>query len=901
MASNACKRWVINSPLLKQVFVAFYFVCSCLIAPAQLVLDQTQSAEQLVDSVLTGSGILPQNITFNGQPGSIINSQIAYFTSGYEVFGLERGIILATGNASVAVGPNNSSTAFIALAPGNQLNEEPDLQEIVAPAAIRDVAVLEFDFQALGDTLQLRYVFASEEYNDHTCSVYNDAFGFFISGPGITGSYTNQAKNVALIPGTNVPVAINTVNLGVAGQYGSDAVCNDVSPSWQSNSAYYVNNEGNTDPNTTQYDGYTVPMQIKIPVICGETYRIKIAVADAVDNKNDSAVLIEAQSLGSSAPLEATGLILNPQQDGAGLEGCSSLQLFISRRDSSQAETIFLRSSGLDNAAQILPGMPDQVDFMAGQGSMGLEIPLENDNELHGTRSFEIQVLKPASCGLDTAVFNLNYTIYDVDEMLVDYDAEIWLECTATGSVSITPTGGNPPYSITWDQEEYVGFEPEINPPSDTLLTAIVTDACDLHTQNIQIQVEREHYAPMIVTMPGEVLFDCFTPVQVTPVVSDGSGDRTYLWLLEGEPISNEAVLSHTLTAPGIIALQVEDRCVEMAAGSVMATYSMPAPTVWLGPDTTGNCAENMIVFPIVEGGYNPLSYKWFKNGSPVSTEALYTFQPQKTTNISLKVSDLCGRESEDAMLVFVFVPTLHANLPAVSTVCKGQALNLTAEVLGGYGRYSYDWVHSGGTSQSVSFIPQHDSEYLVVVTDECGQSASASTIVEIAEIEAHFEFDYYSLHNKLKNYSTPGCTYTWSYPDGSTSDLYDPPFEPEWGETAALMLHVENDMGCEDDMVRFYDPPMSVFIPSAFTPDGDGHNDFFKAEGDFISSFQLMVFDRWGNLVFETDDITKGWNGSGAPGSGYSATDEVYSYKYTARAWSGSVEERTGMVTLLR
>ncbi len=237
------------------------------------------------------------NITFNGNAPDIPNTQIGFFSGGSNIFGLESGIILATGQAQVAEGPNNLGSAYIVLPEGEELMIEPDLAQIIGPVAMRDVAKLEFDFLAQGDTLRFHFVFASEEYNEYTCSSYNDAFGFFISGPGITGNpnFENGAKNIALIPGTNVPVGINTVNQGFAGSAGSNSICNATSPNWAANSIYYVNNESNTNPNTTQFDGYTVSMEVKIAVICGEMYHIKIAIADALDDKNDSAVFLEAE------------------------------------------------------------------------------------------------------------------------------------------------------------------------------------------------------------------------------------------------------------------------------------------------------------------------------------------------------------------------------------------------------------------------------------------------------------------------------------------------------------------------------------------------------------------------------------------------------------------------------
>ena len=316
---------------------------------AQFGVHEGLSPENLVGNVLLGPGVEVFDIQFNGGDPGTPNVQMAGFSGGGATFGLESGIILATGGAAVAEGPNDYPSAHIPLAPGTSLHEEPDLEFITSPAAIRDAAVLSFSFVAQGDMLSFRYVFASEEYNEYTCSVYNDVFGFFISGPGITpdGPFENGARNLALIPGTNVPVAINTVNQGFEGSFGSPLVCHMQNPDWEQHSQYYVNNENVPVPYDTQFDGFTHPFIVEVPVICGETYHIKLAIADYVDAFYDSAVFLESGSF--TATGEPGGISLVP---GIGIsgdtltEGCPAEFLIQRNGDISTAATFDLMVSG---------------------------------------------------------------------------------------------------------------------------------------------------------------------------------------------------------------------------------------------------------------------------------------------------------------------------------------------------------------------------------------------------------------------------------------------------------------------------------------------------------------------------------------------------------------------------
>src|SRR5690606_1780277 len=107
--------------------------------------------------------------------------------------------------------------------------------------------ILEFDFVPNGDSLMFRYVFASKEYPGYTCSSFNDAFGFFISGPGINGPFSNNAINIALIPGTDVPVAINTLNSGTPSGGNLASTCFNANPDWVEHSMYFVENGDEPD------------------------------------------------------------------------------------------------------------------------------------------------------------------------------------------------------------------------------------------------------------------------------------------------------------------------------------------------------------------------------------------------------------------------------------------------------------------------------------------------------------------------------------------------------------------------------------------------------------------------------------------------------------------------------
>lgn len=271
---------------------------------AQLMVSNTvQTPAQLVSDVLVDASVVPDNITFNGSALSAnqVRSQAAFFNTNFNGtnLGIQSGVLLATGNAQVAIGPNNSGNASQPPAPGHAIVGDPDLQLLAPGNSIDNTTILEFDFVASGTELNFDYVFASEEYPEFANTSYNDVFGFFLSGPGISGPFSNNAKNIALIPGSTTPISINNVNNGQT----NNGPCD--------NCAYYVNNGTGSTPavNTTiQYDGFTTVLRASSSLICGQTYHIKLAIANVGDGSYDSAVFLKDFRIAPLKLLDGVGL-----------------------------------------------------------------------------------------------------------------------------------------------------------------------------------------------------------------------------------------------------------------------------------------------------------------------------------------------------------------------------------------------------------------------------------------------------------------------------------------------------------------------------------------------------------------------------------------------------------------
>jgi uncharacterized repeat protein (TIGR01451 family) len=260
--------------------------------------DTTLTPTALAQS-LVGAGVAISNVQYRGALRAA-----GTFTSSSNVLGFTNGIVLSSGSAHNVEGTNCED----GLSVDNGEPGDPDLNTIVGTGNItNDAAVLEFDFVPTSSTISFQYVFASEEYPDYI-GEFNDVFGFFLTAPG------GSPVNLALIPGTNLPVSINNVN---------DGNPDDDPPIPPTNSQFYVNNQvyfvagQPLPPVDAEPNGLTTVLTAQATVTPGLTYHIKLAVADANDFALDSNVFVQAGSLSSTAvTANPTSLTFGNQAQG---------------------------------------------------------------------------------------------------------------------------------------------------------------------------------------------------------------------------------------------------------------------------------------------------------------------------------------------------------------------------------------------------------------------------------------------------------------------------------------------------------------------------------------------------------------------------------------------------------
>lgn len=290
------------------------FCCSSLCAQINI---GSPDIEDWVKRSFGGQGIILGNITYKGNANAV-----ASFTSTKNVLKISKGLILSTGDAVGALGPNDryniSKDFFI------QREQDKDLGNL-EKGDLYDVSTIEFDFVSYHNSINFNYQFASDEYPEYVGSTFNDIFAFFVSDEKSTA-------NIAVVPGTTLPVSINTinnkdesslfinnnvfvnnVNKKIIGSFSAPNPNLLTTKLWKGIKSVFGkkgnmdNNESVPDEellktvnqdiyNNLQYDGITQKLSAQAFVEPYKKYHLKIIIADVADNVYDSAVFLESRS-----------------------------------------------------------------------------------------------------------------------------------------------------------------------------------------------------------------------------------------------------------------------------------------------------------------------------------------------------------------------------------------------------------------------------------------------------------------------------------------------------------------------------------------------------------------------------------------------------------------------------
>ncbi len=287
------------------------------------------------------------------------------------------------------------------------------------------------------------------------------------------------------------------------------------------------------------------------------------------------------------------------------------------------------------------------------------------------------------------------------------------------------------------------------------------------------------------------------------------------------------------------------------------------------------------------------------------------TVEPSGPQTYFLRLEDELGCTAQDQ--VFIDGQAIRVMLGGEETICIGDTAELFVNVLD-QEDVVINWSPTGeiiGPSNTASILvsPSEESTFEVSISNTAGCRLDTSIVLNIFDFVPPLEIiaDRDTVRDgesaQLMATENGGYIYQW-VPDPTLDalDVFDPIASPL--ETTTYELNIRDQNGCLNQAfitIVVFNPaclPPFIYVPNAFTPNGDNRNDEFKVYGDPIDELELIIYDRWGEKVFESSQKEEGWDGSFR---GKALASDVYAYYVRVRCFDGVEYITKGNVTLIR
>ncbi len=308
----------------------------------------------------------------------------------------------------------------------------------------------------------------------------------------------------------------------------------------------------------------------------------------------------------------------------------------------------------------------------------------------------------------------------------------------------------------------------------------------------------------------------------------------------------------------------------------------LPLPAITLtGIDTICKGDSTLLT---AQGGIN---YIW----NTGATSSNINIKP--ITNTTYSVIGSNGQCANTANVNVVVNPIPNATINGKASICEGASTLLNAS-----GGTNYKW-STGSSINSIMVSPISNTSYSVMVSQN-GCKDSAIVLIQVNPLPVPVVCCDSSILAGQSVYlaASGGVSYLWSPSAGLNCDTCANPIATPLVSTTYTVT-ITSDSGCSTASTITIDVNCGkVFVPEAFSPNGDGQNDILYVRGDCIKTVDFNVFDRWGNKVFETTDKNIGWNGVY---KGEASNAGSYVYYVSATMYDGTVIEKKGNVALVR
>lgn len=395
---------------------------------------------------------------------------------------------------------------------------------------------------------------------------------------------------------------------------------------------------------------------------------------------------------------------------------------------------------------------------------------------------------------------------------------------------------------------------------------------------------------------------------------SDGSADafvtggtQPYSYVWSTVPAQTTSTATNLLQGNYDVLVSDANGCQANASVSILE----PQPVVVNAVADAQICeGDSVFVSSYAAGGTGTINYLW----SPGNISAASSYQfPVSDTQYIVTVTDQRGCTDTDTMNVVVFSNPAPVFTSSVNSGCVPLCVrfeDITPAPLNSvlvartwdFGNEHLD--HTPVKDFCYDIAGNYDVSLSLLTDKGCKRTLKRENLIEAYGIpNPDFRFktsssDMLNPSVELENLTTDAVTYLWNFGDGSPAETtYSPTHAfPDTG-VYYVRLQVENDRGCIDSITKPYliSPFYTFYIPNSFTPNGDGKNDVFSLQGNYIGSFNLQIYDRWGKMIFSqvnTEGIE--WDAKEVP-------DGVYIYSIKLSDTNGKEYKYKGSLSVIR
>ncbi|MCB0478642.1 MAG: gliding motility-associated C-terminal domain-containing protein [Crocinitomicaceae bacterium] len=526
---------------------------------------------------------------------------------------------------------------------------------------------------------------------------------------------------------------------------------------------------------------------------------------------------------------------------------------------------------------------------------------------LHGG-SYTVTVIDGLGCTYDTTMMLNSPGAVVADVQVVQ---NVWCYGGNTGSALASATGGTGNYTFEWNT----------NPVQNTALASNMTagfysviardgNQC-MDTATITI-FEND----LITTQLDQDTTVCpNTAITLNSQTLGGSGIYQYEWMHDGQVVGTTEDLLTVIDTTGIYELVITDNL-----GCTGITDSVLVSTIEFGngdinlmgtSDTLCEGADASVELTTTYGG--TISVQWLPNFGPGF--GAFTFPVDHDTTIMVAATNECNVTVWDTLEIYVWEnPTITLDATA-NNACPPFNSTLSFNVDGyGYNVQSVLWtVGSQYTSDQLNYnvLIEHSGSYdvglILTMTNGCVVAYDDTfNLTALSAPIAGFTVNPINATDQdmvyFYDHSVNATSWDWYFGYGNTSNLQNPILNFDEPDSVHVRQIVFNDIGCSDTVWLWVviDPSFNVFIPNAFTPDGDDYNNYFYPVMTNASpnDYSFMIFNRWGELIYEGRNLDDKWDGRY---QGKIVQDGVYVYKVLVRDLNEEKHDFVGHVSVLR